>query len=56
MVVANAMTKKGNEQDTETFPISKCYVGRNGKRNHTYKCVDRSRHDRIKDAMTKCVR
>ena len=31
MVVANATTKKVNEQDTKTFP--KCYVGRNGKRN-----------------------
>ena len=30
-VVANAMTKKVNEQDTKTFP--KCYVGRNGKQN-----------------------
>ena len=30
-VVANAMTKKVNEQDKRTFP--KCYVGRNGKRN-----------------------
>ena len=30
-VVANATTKKINEQDTKTFP--KCYVGRNGKRN-----------------------
>ena len=29
-VVANATTKKVNEQDTKTFP--KCYVGRNGKR------------------------
>ena len=29
-VVANAMTKKVNEQDTKTF--LKCYVGRNGKR------------------------
>ena len=29
-VVANATTKKVNEQDTETFP--KCYVGRNSKR------------------------
>ena len=28
-VVANAMTKKLNEQDTKTFP--KCYVDRNGK-------------------------
>ena len=28
IVVANAMTKKVNEQDTKTFP--KCYVGRNG--------------------------
>ena len=30
-LVANATTKKINEQDTKTF--SKCYVGRNGKRN-----------------------
>ena len=30
-VVANATTKKVNEQDTKTF--SKCCVGRNGKRN-----------------------
>ena len=28
-VVANATTKRVNEQDTKTFP--KCYVGRNGK-------------------------
>ena len=56
-VVANATTKKVNEQDTKTFP--KCYVGRNGKRNqqnYEYKCVDRSRHNGIKGAMTKCVR
>ena len=30
-VVANATTKKVNEQDTKTFP--KCYIGRNGKQN-----------------------
>ena len=30
-VVANATTKKVNEQGTKTFP--KCYAGRNGKRN-----------------------
>ena len=30
-VVANATTKKVNEQDTKTFP--KCYVDRNGNRN-----------------------
>ena len=30
-VVANATIKKVNEQDAKTF--SKCYVGRNGKRN-----------------------
>ena len=39
-VVANAATKKVNEQDTKTF--AKCYVGRNGKRNqqklHTQVC------------------
>ena len=38
-VVANAMTKKVNEQDTETF----LSVGRNGKRNqqklHIHVCV-----------------
>ena len=55
-VVANATTKKVNEQATKTFP--KRYVGRNGKRNlqnYTYKCVDRSRHNGIKGAMIKCV-
>ena len=52
-VVAFLMTKKVNEQDTKTFP--KCYVGRNGSKNYTYKCVDRSRHNGIKGAMTKCV-
>ena len=39
--------------------FSKCYVGRNGKRNlrkYTYKCVDPSRHNRIKNVVTKCVR
>ena len=44
-VVANAMTKKVNEQDTKTF--SKCYlVGMASEisKNYTYKCVDRSRH------------
>ena len=25
-------------------------------KNYTYKCVDRSRHNGIKGAMTKCVR
>ena len=56
-VVANARTKKVNEQDAKTF--LKCYVGRNGKRNKQklhIKCVDRSRHNGIKGAMTKCVR
>ena len=43
-------------KDTKTFP--KCYVGRNGKQkqqNYTYKCVDRSRHNGIKDAKAKCA-
>ena len=31
IVVANATTKKVNEQDTKTF--LKCFVGRNGKQN-----------------------
>ena len=39
-VVANATTKKVNEQDTKTFP--KCYVGRNNmaseiSKNYSYK-------------------
>ena len=38
-VVANATTKKVNEQDTKTFP--KCYVGRNMaseiSKNYSYK-------------------
>ena len=55
LVVANATNKKINEQDTKTF--TKCFVGRNGKRNqqklYTYTCVDRSRHNGIKGAMTK---
>ena len=53
-VVANAMTKKINEQDTKTFP--KCYVGRNGKRNqqklHIQVC-GLLKTQRIKGAMTK---
>ena len=56
-VVANATTKKVNEQDTKTFP--KCYVGRNGKEKqqklHIQVCGS-LRHNGIKDAMTKCVR
>ena len=43
-------------QDTKKFP--KCCVGRNGKQNqqnYTYKCVDRSRHNRIKGAKAKCA-
>ena len=36
-VVANAATKNVNEQDTKTFP--KCYVGKNGKRNHAHTSV-----------------
>ena len=45
-VVANATTKKVNEQDTKTF--QKCFVGRNGKQNqqkYIYKFVDHSRHN-----------
>ena len=56
-VVANATTKKVNEQDTKTFP--KCYVGRNGKRNqqklHIQVCGLLTIHNEIKGAMTKCV-
>ena len=44
---------RGYQQDTKTFP--KCYVGRNGKQNYTYKCVDRSRHNGIKGAKAKCA-
>ena len=56
-VVANAMTKKGTEQDTKHFQ-NVMLVGMASKisKNYTYKCVDRSRHNGIKGAMTKCVR
>ena len=46
-VVANATTKKVNEQDTKIFP--KCYVGRNGKQNQQ-KLHNCSRHNGIKGA------
>ena len=56
-VVANATTKKVNEQDTKTF--SKCYVGRNGKRKqqklHIQVCGS-LKTQRNQGAMTKCVR
>ena len=53
-VVANATTKKVNEQDTKNVML----VGMASEisKNYTYKCVDRSRHNGIKGAMTKCVR
>ena len=56
-VVANLMTKKVNEQDTKHFQ-NVMLVGMASKisKNYTYKCVDRSRHNGIKSAMTKCVR
>ena len=56
-VVANSTTKKVNEQDKKHFQ-NVMLVGMASKisKNYTYKCVDRSRHNGIKGAMTKCVR
>ena len=55
-VVANATTKKVNEQDTKHFQ-NVMLVGMASKisKKYTYKCVDRSRHNGIKGAKTKCV-
>ena len=56
-VVANATTKKGNEQDTKHFQnVMLVGMASEISKNYTYKCVDRSRHNGIKDAKTKCVR
>ena len=56
-VVANATTKKVNEQATKTFPnVMLVGMASEISKNYTYKCVDRSRHNGIKGAKTKCVR
>ena len=56
-VVANATTKKVNEQDTKHFQnVMLVGMASEVSKNYTYKCVDRSRHNGIKGAMTKCVR
>ena len=56
-VVANATTKKVNEQDTKHFQnIMLVGMASEISKNYTYKCVDRSRHNGIKGAKTKCVR
>ena len=52
-VVANATTKKVNEQDTNIMLVG---MASEISKNYRYKCVDRSRHNGIKGAMTKCVR
>ena len=55
-VVANATTKKLNEQETKTFPnVMLVGMASENSKNYTYKCVDHSRHNGIKGAMTKCV-
>ena len=54
-VVANAMTKKLYEQEHFQNVMLVGMASENSK-NYTYKCVDRSRHNGIKGAMTKCVR
>ena len=54
-VVANVMTKKVNEQDTLQNVMLVGMASEISKK-YTYKCVDRSRHNGIKGAMTKCVR
>ena len=56
-VVANVTTKKVNEQDTKHFQnVMLVGMASEISKNYTYKCVDRSRHNGIKGAMTKCVR
>ena len=56
-VVANATTKRVNEQDTKTFQnVMLVGMASEISKNYTYKCVDRSRHNGIKGAKTKCVR
>ena len=54
-VVANATTKKVNEQDT-IQNVMLVGMASEISKNYTYKCVDRSRHNGIKGAMTKRVR
>ena len=54
-VVANATTKKVNEQDT-IQNVMLVGMASEISKNYTSKCVDRSRHNGIKGAMTKCVR
>ena len=55
-VVANALTKKLNEQDIKHFQnVMLVGMASDISKNYTYKCVDRLRHNGIKDAMTKCV-
>ena len=54
-VVANATTKKVNEQDT-IQNVMLVGMASEISKNYTYKCVDRSRHNGIKGATTKCVR
>ena len=53
-VVANATTKRVNEQDTKQFMLVR--MASEISKIYTYESVDRSRHNRIKSAMTKCVR
>ena len=55
-VVANTKTKEVNKQDTKHFQ-NVMLVGMVSEisKNYTYKCVDRSRHNGIEGAMTKCV-
>ena len=56
-VIANATTKKVNEQDTKHFQnVMLVGMASEISKNCTYKCVDRSRHYGIKGAKTKCVR
>ena len=54
-----AMSQSGEYIYTRYKNISKMLgYSRNGKRNHQklqYKCMDRSRHNQIKDAKAKCA-
>ena len=54
-VVANATTKKVNEIDTKHFQnVMSVGMANEISKKYTNKCVDCSRHNGIKGAMTKC--
>ena len=55
-VVANAMTKNEMNKIQKHFQnVMLVGMASENSKNYTYKCVDRSKHNGIKGAMTKCV-